>query len=968
MGDESKRSETPVEVDQTFETMAMNSPDSMSSPGGASAQSPTKASDSTSLPFNPMFPAAGMVLGQYRLVDKLGEGGMGTVWKARHLRLDKLVALKLLSSRAQTGIASERFEREMRALGRIEHHNLVRAYDGGDVDGTKYLVMEFIEGTDLSRLVREQGPVELRTALRYIEQAARGLAAAHSAGLVHRDIKPANLLLDGRGEIKVTDLGLARLVDDGEAEADDETEPLTAAGSILGTPDYMAPEQWESTSTVDGRCDLYALGCTLFFLLTGRAPYRDQKSAIDKMKAHVLLPPPDLSAVRSAELSGVRHGIAGPVADLPDEVLAIYNRLVQKSPDDRFANADALVTALQPWLSAPAPAPAPVASVPAPATSAPASANAPGGGWRLWAGGAAAAALVLFGVIVVITKPDGTKVEIPVEPGSRVEIVTKAAPPPVTVPTKPTPPASGNTPAPTVAKTPAPAPANTTPEPLSAANLQRRVAESVLAAGGFVGIHDSQGQWLEVKPGSPLPDQPFLVSQVFLFPRKEWTDAQMPLLGRLPWSGMSGLQINSTSIGDEGISHLTRMSVAGVDCANALMTDAGVARLLDNSGLRWINAHFYNTPLSSATMAKAANLPRFRSIHLHGGSDIAPLGVSRSLRSLSLGEERPATGHISLSSLKSVPTLQSYWTKTGMLEAEADALAAIPSLRQVEIPQKVEASAPAIARLRAARPDLLILHPGAKIDPAQLEAYRWVREAKGTITGYTPPADAPERLPEEAFSLGSVHFWERPVPVRSEAIRGLKGVYELRASQFEDLDAFVDNIATLDTLSIVALVAPQLTAKSLQRLCELPQIELLIFDGAAPVLADEDWAPVANCRWLIWFTMNQSAIGDAGLAHLAKCEQLEKLVLTGATKLTGAGLARFASHRWLWELHLTASNIGDEDVEGIAKIQSLRVLNLRETRVTPAGVAKLKVALPHCAIFHNGGLELPEPLPSGRGL
>jgi hypothetical protein len=474
---------------------------------------------------------------------------------------------------------------------------------------------------------------------------------------------------------------------------------------------------------------------------------------------------------------------------------------------------------------------------------------------------------------------------------------------------------------------------------------------------------DAEGNFQNVTPGNPLPDKPFVLIQVNLHPRKEWTDAQMAELGRLPGL-MNSFQISSTSVGDEGIGHLARMSVAGVDCGYTRLTDAGVARLMDNTALRGFNADLPDVPLSAGTMAKVAALPRLRAIHgIQGGTDVSPLGQSRSLVSLVLSLHRSDT--VGLAALKGVASFQSFSTWAGLIEAEADALAAIPSLRQVAVHKDVESSAAAIARLRTARPDLLIVHPGAKIDAAQRDAYRWVREAGGKLTGYTPPADAPDRLPDEAFSSGSLQLGqERPIPARSDAIRGLRGLYEVRARQFEDLDEFVDNLVTVDTVTQVTLDAPQLSAKKFKTLCELPQLELLVFDGTAPALTDDDLAPLAKSRWLNFFSMGNSAIGDAGLAHLAKCEQLETLRLLYAKNLTGAGLARFASHRWLWNLNLSGSNISDDALEGIAQIQSLRCLWLRDTQCTPAGIARLKGFLPHCTIFHNGGLELPEPLPS----
>lgn len=276
---------------------------------------------------------ANRTLGQYELLELLGQGGMGAVYKARHINLDKLVALKLLRPDfMQSDQSVARFKREMKAVGKISHPHIVQAFDAGQINGTHYLTMELVVGTDLHHLVKQRGPLPVKDACKAIRQAALGLHAAHKEGLVHRDIKPSNLLLAKNGQIKILDLGLA-LIGDGTPH-----EAITSTGQVLGTPDYMAPEQWEDTHATDLRTDLYALGCTLFYLLTGRAPYAtdEYKSVVKKMSGHVNAPIPDLKAARP---------------DVPDGVCAIYQRLMSKRPEDRYASAAALAQALAPFSS-----------------------------------------------------------------------------------------------------------------------------------------------------------------------------------------------------------------------------------------------------------------------------------------------------------------------------------------------------------------------------------------------------------------------------------------------------------------------------------------------------------------------------------------------------------------------------------------------------------------------------------------
>lgn len=274
----------------------------------------------------------GSTLGPYQLLSKLGEGGMGTVYKARHSRLDKLVALKVLTPRlTQHEEFIARFSREMRAIGKLEHPHIVRSMDAGDQNGVHYLAMEFVEGLDLSATVKQTGPFDVPRACEVLRQTALALSAAHQAGLVHRDLKPSNLLLNSQGQVKLLDLGLALLTDESQHQ-----EELTLVGQAYGTPDYMAPEQWADSHAVDARTDLYALGCTLYFLLVGRSPYAsgNYQNSLEKLKAHSLLHAPDLRAVRH---------------DIPDGVSEIYQKLMAKNPADRFQTASEVAAALTPF-------------------------------------------------------------------------------------------------------------------------------------------------------------------------------------------------------------------------------------------------------------------------------------------------------------------------------------------------------------------------------------------------------------------------------------------------------------------------------------------------------------------------------------------------------------------------------------------------------------------------------------------
>ena len=263
---------------------------------------------------------SGTDLGGYRLVRKIAEGGMGVIYEAIQLNLSRKVALKILNEElAARPEFLQRFEREAKAAAALNHMNAVQVHDFAEAQGWRYLIMEYVEGQDLSDYTEERGKLPVLDALEIIEQVAQALKAACEKSIIHRDIKPGNLLRTPEGRVKVLDLGLAKILT--------ETSDLTLSGVGMGSPHFMAPEQAHDARNVDHRADIYALGLTLLFLLTGKRPY-DGNTPYSIVLAHANKPLP-----RGGELG----------TDLPDEVEALIQRMAAKDPDARYEDYDLLI-------------------------------------------------------------------------------------------------------------------------------------------------------------------------------------------------------------------------------------------------------------------------------------------------------------------------------------------------------------------------------------------------------------------------------------------------------------------------------------------------------------------------------------------------------------------------------------------------------------------------------------------------
>ncbi len=271
----------------------------------------------------------GFYLGRYKLQSFLGTGGMSTVYLALHTLMGREVALKVLMEGQVESTTLERFRRECRAIAALDHPNIVRAHDF-DSDGKfHYLVMEFVPGQDLQAIVEKHGPLSDRQAADFARQAALGLSHAHHMGFIHRDIKPANLLISTKRVVKILDMGVAKIT-----ELDHTKLTIDNQQNLLGTVDFLAPEQALDSHAVDARADIYSLGCTLYFCLTGEPPFNVGTQA-QRLLAHQIQPVPDIRRKRQHVSPGL---------------IDICLKMLAKKPERRYANASAVAEALQAWL------------------------------------------------------------------------------------------------------------------------------------------------------------------------------------------------------------------------------------------------------------------------------------------------------------------------------------------------------------------------------------------------------------------------------------------------------------------------------------------------------------------------------------------------------------------------------------------------------------------------------------------
>ncbi|MGE0609497.1 MAG: protein kinase, partial [Pirellulales bacterium] len=581
-------------------------------------------------------------LGPYLFKEKIADGGMGQVFLARHRAMGRKVAVKIIhEKRLGSRHAVARFQREILALASLQHPHIVTAFDAGEIDGVPYLAMEYIDGRNLADEVKHNGRMPVKTAIEYIRQAALGLQYIHSQGIIHRDIKPSNLFVERMGTVKILDLGLSRWADWRDREQPDTANDLTADGDLLGTVDFMAPEQFANLRKVDHRSDIYSLGCTLYFLLHARAPFPGG-SAGEKLVAHREQPIPALSKARP---------------DIGQQLEKVYQRMLAKDPSERFSQVDDLLKALDALGSR--------ASESLATTAYGSTADAPIDvtpersqgriSWRR-----AAAATCLLGAVVAAlfwanhwrfgTPPRNRPVsQSPVRP---LAGMPDAAP------------ASGAQPAPasdevasgTAGEPATEAPLNTALDPQPPLSLEHAAAEWVFKQGGTIdALH--QNQFLaSLGILEDLPAPPFQIMRINLAGTKIPSGELRHLE---PLSQVSWLDLSRTNIGNDDLKSLSRFDrLETLNLIDSKISDDGLAHILRLERLQTLDLRG-SLVTDEGLGLIARNLPLTRLL-LGEGQHTTDLGLKqlRPLRTLtSLGLRNTAVTNVGLLNLVELPEL-----------------------------------------------------------------------------------------------------------------------------------------------------------------------------------------------------------------------------------------------------------------------------------------------------------------------
>jgi len=785
---------------------------------------------------------------RYEIRELLGAGGMGAVYRARHKLMDREVALKVVKAQlVEKPGTVERFRREAQAAARLSHPNIVTAFDAEQVRDAHFLVMEFVPGKSLAQVIQERGRLPVALACEYVRQVALGLQHAYEQGMVHRDIKPANLMVTNGGRVKILDFGLARLASELPGGA------ATQEGYVLGTPDYIAPEQAEDSRQADIRADIYSLGCTLYHLLTGRPPF-PTGTFLQKIKAHQTQIPRPLMELRS---------------DVPAGLGAVVERMMAKDPIQRYQTPTEVAQALAQLEKASA-----SASVsPAFATTVtevipPAAARQMLPAWRLPRRGlwiAAGCLFVLAGgvtlqqIIIRLTDEKGNTREIPVNPGETIQIVQK-----------------GNEPHPAAS------------EKKTTTDSARQSAQWVLSIGGKIRIRQD-GQTRQIEAAKDLPAAPFDVVLVDLQSNPKVNDAGLQHLKGL--TNLTVLDLRSTRVSDAGLEHLKGLVNLRVLILNdTRMTDAGFVHLKGLSDLTELYLD-WTGGVSGSGVKHLEGLTKLTRLQLGAtamtDSDMVHLKRLTNLTALDLRET--AVSNAGLEHLKGLSKLQELiLSGTRVSDAGLVHLQGLVNLMELRLDQ-TRVSDAGLKHLEGLTNLRKLDLQDTAVSNAGLEHLKGLSNFRVLILNRTRVSDAGLVHLQGLVNLTELQLDQTGVSDRGLIhLEGLAKLTQLRLAATAMTDSGVGNFKGLTNLTILDLHDTAVSDAGLEHLKGLSKLRVLILNRTR--VSNAGLVHLQGLTDLTQLDLENTRVGDPGLKHLTGLSRLEHLNVIG-TQITDRGLA-----------------------------------------------------------------------------
>lgn len=897
-----------------------------------------------------------LVLGNYVIVDEIGAGGMGVVYKARHRRMKREVAVKVLpEALTNSKEALARFHREVEMAAKLHHPNIAAAFDADEAGGKHFLVMEYVDGWELSRYVKEFGPLPLRYAVALTIQAANGLHHAHGLGVIHRDIKPGNLLVNHEGRLKILDMGLAHVMED-DAAAGSE---LTQSGRVMGTVDYMAPEQAKDAKRADHRADVYSLGCTLFYLATGK-PLSPKGSVTEKLLWHQTEEKPLLSSVCPAS---------------NDKLDAFLAKMLEKNPDDRPQSMQEVIVNLQERLKEIPPS-GDRATVTGPLAAMPVF-DQP------LSDPAIASSLTEMAQTITELKQSeqlqqqeqqqqqrpgiGKLIAVALAIAAVVFLVVAVMPPLLSDKSKKAAndQASGET----------PANSDSTGSGATTAQVATDGARPDDENGGGraavipppvnknIARLNEQIKWIFDHDGS--------VTVVTSGGIKRHAVTQPEELPNVPYD-VSGVKFSNAPVGDEQLQRLVDLKgLQQLELAQTAVTDDGLAVLRQLTGLWTLDLS--KTKVGDAGVNNVRAIKDLRDLNL-SGSQISDAAVSQ------------------LSGLSKLENL--YLADTSIGDDGVAPLQTLPSLRYVSL-RGTKVTADGLFLLRRALPKLEVDWEGA--DPQHVAARQLIQD--GAVLALETPTDTKPRLiakvgdlPGEQFRIIGVDLSGNPKVTDGDValLDKLPHIAQLKLDGTNVTDKGIAALAKIQTLQAIHLgslrIAPATIAQLKQALpgCDVIEkptdrwattrwvlanggsVTAVLPDGQAiaeivdpvqvpagpfvlseahladrPKLTDSDLERFRGLSDLEVLDISGSGVTDAGIAHLVGCTKLRDLDLSH-TKITDTCAAIVARMQSLRQLHLAGTDYSGTGLKQLGALEGLTHLSLADTAVDDSDLVYLK--------------------------